>query len=357
MAQTSAAEPSSADSAAAPFRFRLVHVIYMVTMIGVSLGAFGVAGILPATVVAAFWTVAYTRGSRRTGFLKTAALFSVCCCCGVGLLLPASRGVPSVPRRMMCSNNLKQIAFALRCYHDIYREFPPAHMDDANGKPMHSWRVLILPFLEQGALYAKYRFDEPWDGPNNRQLLEPPPPLYACPAQVDSPYTDYVAVVGPDTAWPGATSRKLADIADPQDKTLLIVESAVPQILWMEPRDLTFDEAVNFLSGTTEIARHDAHWYSGYFEEQFYGRMVAMADGSVQFAGGLIGPDIWARMFSISDGGSAVNLETGAKSPVRRLYFNFVRLAIWIIVVVWPTPFALAGKFRRPRRRSGPASK
>jgi hypothetical protein len=356
MAQTSAAEPSPADSGNAPFRFRLVHVIYMMTMVGVSLGAFGLAGVLPATVVAAFWTVAYTRGSRRTGFWKSLLLFCLCVCCGGGLLLPEV-GRPRVARRSICTNNVKQIALALHNYHDQYKEFPPAHMDDTNGKPMHSWRVLILPFLEREDLYAKYRFDEPWNGPNNRQLLEPMLSVFACPSQTNSPYTSYVAVIGPDTAWPGATSRKLVDIADPQDQTLLIVESAEPRILWMEPRDLTYEEAVNYLSGTTEIARHDAHWYSGYFEEQFYGRMVAMADGSVQFADGLIGPDNWARLFSISDGGSAVNLETGAKSPVRRLYLNYVRLAVWIIVVVWPIPFALAGKFRRPRRRSGPASK
>jgi hypothetical protein len=256
----------------------------------------------------------------------------------------------------MCSNNIKQIALALHNYHDQYKEFPPAHIDDADGKPMHSWRVLILPFLEQGNLYAKYRFDEPWNGPNNRQLLEPPPPLYACSAQVDSPYTDYVAVVGPDTVWPGATSRKLTDIADPQDRTILVVESAVPQILWMEPRDLAYEEAVNYLSGATEIARHDAHWYSGYFEEQYSGRMVAMADGSVQFANGLIERDIWARLFSISDGGSPVNLGAGAESPNRRLYFNYVRLAVWIIIVLLPTPFVLAGKLGRPRRRSGSVS-
>ena len=287
MAQTPAAEPSSADSAAAPFRFRLVHIIYMMTMCGVSLGAFGLAGILPATVVATFWTVAYIRGSRRTGFWKTVALFSVCCCCGGGVLLPALSDGRGVAHRMVCASKAKHIALALHIYHDQYKEFPPAHIDDADGKPMHSWRVLILPFLEQGNLYAKYRFDEPWDGPNNRQLLESIPPMYSCPAQTNSPYTDYVAVVGPDTVWPGATSRKLTDIADPQDQTLLFVESAEPRILWMEPRDLAYEEAVNYLSGVTEMARHDAHWRMGYFDEQFVGRRIAMADGSVQFVGGL----------------------------------------------------------------------
>ena len=356
MAQTPAAEPSSADSAAAPFRFRLVHVIYMMTMFGVSLGAFGLAGVLPATVVATFWTVAYTRGSRRTGFWKSLLLFCLCVCCGGGVLLQSLPDVRAAARRMVCLSNAKQIALALHNYHDQYKEFPPAHLDDVNGKPMHSWRVLLLPYLNEANRYAKYRFDEPWNGPNNRQLLDPIPPVLSCPAQANSPYTDYVAVVGPDTVWPGATSRKLTDIADPQDQTLLFVESAEPRILWMEPRDLAYEDALNYFSGATEMARHDAHWFSGYFEEQFSGRVVAMADGSVQFALDLLGKDIWARLFSISGGGSSIASENGAPSPIRRLYFNYVRLAVWIIVVLWPTPFALAGKLGHPRRRSGSVS-
>ena len=356
MAQTPAAEPSSADSAAAPFRFRLVHVIYMMTMFGVTLGAFGLAGVLPATVVAIFWTVAYSRGSRRTGFWRALTLFSACCCCGGGLFFPALRGVPSSHERTMCSRNVYLIALALHSYHDQHKQFPPAHIDDADGRPMHSWRVLLLPYLNEANRYAKYRFDEPWDGPNNRQLLEPMPLAFACRSQSNSPYTDYMAVVGPDTVWPGATSRKLTDIADPQDQTLLFVESAEPRILWMEPRDLAYEVALNYLSGATEMAQHDAHWRMGYFDEQFVGRTVAMADGSGQFVGGLLARDPWSRLLRINDGGRYVNIGGAQHSPTQPLYANYVRFSIWIIVVLWPTPFALAGKLGRPRRRSGPVS-
>ena len=72
--------------------------------------------------------------------------------------------------RSDCQGRLRQIALALQCYHDVYKSFPPAYVADETGKPMHSWRVLILPFLEQKALYDQYRFDEPWDGPNNGKL-------------------------------------------------------------------------------------------------------------------------------------------------------------------------------------------
>jgi hypothetical protein len=66
-------------------------------------------------------------------------------------------------------NNLKQIGLALRNYHDAYGRFPPAYVADGHGPPMHSRRVLILPWLEKREIYDRYRFDEPWDGPNNRK--------------------------------------------------------------------------------------------------------------------------------------------------------------------------------------------
>jgi hypothetical protein len=68
--------------------------------------------------------------------------------------------------RMQCSNNLKPIGLALQIYHDQYGSFPPANIVDKDGRPMHSWRVLILPNIEQQKLYEAYNFDEPWDGPN-----------------------------------------------------------------------------------------------------------------------------------------------------------------------------------------------
>src|SRR5262245_60216991 len=69
----------------------------------------------------------------------------------VGLLLPARRGSSGGGRRMYCSNNLKQIGLALHNYHDKYGALPPAYTVDEDGKPLHSWRTLILPFMEQQA--------------------------------------------------------------------------------------------------------------------------------------------------------------------------------------------------------------
>src|SRR5690242_17032670 len=95
-------------------------------------------------------------------------LFLLLCCTGVpfALILPAVQQAREAARRSQCKNNLKQIGLALHNYHETYGGLPPAFVADDQGRPMHSWRVLILPFLGEQALYNEYNLSEPWDGPN-----------------------------------------------------------------------------------------------------------------------------------------------------------------------------------------------
>ena len=151
------------------------------------------------------------------------------------------------PPRNHCLNNLKQIGIALHDYHDLYGSLPPACVTDENGEPMHSWRVLILPFMEHQPLYDKYDFDEPWNGPNNSKLLHPMPRVYACPANGGSTFTSYVAVVGPATAWPGKTGSTFEELQDGMEQTALLIEHNHQDVPWMEPRDLEFDAALKLL--------------------------------------------------------------------------------------------------------------
>lgn len=352
-------DPSVPDAeknvARRPFRFRLAHLIYLVTLLGVSLGAFGAVGIVPGVAAALFWIVVYFGRKPHVGVMNAIGLFAVSCCCG-GLLLPAVRSSPAAARRMQCSNNMKQIVLALHNYYDQYQQFPPAYVADAQGKPMHSWRVLILPYIEEQTRYDKYRFDEPWNGPNNRQLLEPMPALFRCPSQANSPCTDYLAVVGPDTAWPGAVGRKKSDFADGTAETIMVVESGEPAVPWMEPRDLTLEEAIKYLSGEEGFQRHDAHWFGGYFDERYSGRTVALADGSVQFIGGIWPATTWSQILKIDDGPGSFfshDLTYGRESQPRPLIGNYIRVALWVIVALWPVPFAVAGWRRRRSDRSG----
>ena len=101
----------------------------------------------------------------------------------IALLLPASRGSREAARRMQCSNHLKQIALALQNYADTYGCLPPAHTVDAEGKPLHSWRTLILPFMEQKELYDQIDLSKPWDDPANEKAMKTKISYYVCPSE------------------------------------------------------------------------------------------------------------------------------------------------------------------------------
>ena len=200
------------------------------------------------------------------------------------MVMLASLLLPAYPPRIYtrvggCMSNLKQIGVALHNYHNRYGSFPPAYIADEDGKPMHSWRVLLLPYMEEGFLYEKYRFDEPWDGPNNRTLHDYYAPYnipcnYSCPANTNTNVTSYVAVVGPGTAWPDDKSTKLGDFADGASNTIMIVEMANSGIHWMEPRDLHVLKMHPWINAKSSQAISSNH--PG-------GACVLFADGSVYF--------------------------------------------------------------------------
>lgn len=148
-------------------------------------------------------------------------------------------------RAASCEGHMNQLQGALRKYEIANGHFPPAYIVGPDGKPWHSWRVLILPYVEHQDVYAKYRFDEPWNGPHNRQLADQiHVELFQCcsgPEYENTLNTNYVAVVGKGTAFPDAGTTKLGDFSDGLENTILLVEVANSGIHWMEPRDLELD--------------------------------------------------------------------------------------------------------------------
>jgi prepilin-type processing-associated H-X9-DG protein len=196
----------------------------------------------------------------------------------VGIPLSALNDGRTPARRAVCSNNLHNIVLALQQYHNNVGCYPPPYIADASGKPMHSWRVLLLPYLEHKALHSQYRFDEPWDGPNNRKLHNIELKYFQCPSQENprpNTETNYLAVVGPKTVWPAGNSYvRDADIIDGLSNTILVVEVADSGIHWMEPRDLHVNQmpmAINAPRGQGISSRHPG------------GAMIGFADGGVRF--------------------------------------------------------------------------
>ncbi|MBQ2850045.1 MAG: DUF1559 domain-containing protein, partial [Thermoguttaceae bacterium] len=166
---------------------------------------------------------------------------------GRRVLLESERG-----RRTICANNLEKVALGVQIYGDLNEVLPPAYTVDAEGRPLHSWRVLILPYLgeEAAALYEQIRLDEPWDSEWNARFHSRAPDVFVCPSfgvatEADGApvaETTCSVVVGDETAFPGPGNwRKWEDFADGLLRTLCVVERKTP-VCWMEPtRELTLE--------------------------------------------------------------------------------------------------------------------
>jgi hypothetical protein len=220
------------------------------------------------------------------------------CLLTIPLFLPAIRSSREAARRAECTNNLHLIGLAISLYHEANSCFPPAAIVDRNGKPILSWRVLILPYIDNSALYAKLHLDEPWDSPHNRSLLEPTPRVYACPSDATAKpgMTGYQVVIGAGTAFErNLKPLKIQDFTDGLDHTLLVGESprAVP---WTKPEDLSFDMTIP----NSGLGSHHGYHNNGF--------NALFGDRSVRFIKSTISPKtldaILTRNGAESDGGS-----------------------------------------------------
>jgi hypothetical protein len=143
-------------------------------------------------------------------------------------------------------NNLRQIALAMHRYVTAMGiRFPPQAAYDKNGKPMLSWRVLLLPYMDQADLYKQFRLDEPWDSEHNKKLLPKMPKLYAAPQDEKTAkehMTYYQGFVGKGTFFEGKRGIRPLDIVDGTTNTIMLAEAskATP---WTKPEDIAYDAA------------------------------------------------------------------------------------------------------------------
>jgi type II secretory pathway pseudopilin PulG len=174
----------------------------------------------------------------------------------IALLLPTTRSARPAARRSQCVYNLKQIAIALHNYEQAHKTLPPAYAVDANGRPLHSWRTLILPYLEQERLYQMIDLSKPWNDPANAKALETGLSVFRCPEAVGPRNTTtYLSIAAPNGCFLPKEPRRLAEITDAHESTLMVIEAgdenAVP---WMAPVDA--DESLVMSLGPTTKLHH-----------------------------------------------------------------------------------------------------
>ncbi len=166
-------------------------------------------------------------------------------CAGVAflLLLPAVSSARTAARRMQSMNNLKMLGIALHNYHDTHGTFPPAVVTDADGKPLYSGRVLLLPFMDQGALYDRFDKSKAWNSPENQSITSTMIKVFQDPADKNNLNCDYVFVTGTGTIFDGNKSCSINSITDGTSNTIMMVQTAAGPSNWAEPTEWNVDSS------------------------------------------------------------------------------------------------------------------
>lgn len=172
--------------------------------------------------------------------------------------------------RQQRMNQFKQLALAMHNYHDVNKHFPPAAICDKEGRPLLSWRVAILPYLEQNSLYQQFHLDEPWDSPHNIKLLHVFPSIFhdsAHPELAREGKTTYQVPFGPEMIFHDHAGTTLRDVTDGTSKTIMLVEvEPTLAVEWTKPQDWEVDLQKPRLG----VAQTNRNWFT-----------AAYADGSV----------------------------------------------------------------------------
>lgn len=154
-------------------------------------------------------------------------------------LWPTFKGLKERRDAIACMSNLQRIATALNAYAADQGTYPTPVVMDAAGKPLYSWRVLILPYLGEESLLANFKLNEAWDSPANSQLLAQCPDVYNSPGSgSNSAFSNYVLITGAGTVFPTTGPLKPAQISDGLDRTLLVVETDNSMNDWSKPFDI-----------------------------------------------------------------------------------------------------------------------
>ena len=195
-------------------------------------------------------TAKIAKGGKSFSLWKILAVIGVIAML-IALILPSIRWAPQAADRTRCSNNLRNVTLALISYANKHKAFPPAYTLDANGNRLHSWRTLILPYLDQQALYESIDLLRPWNDPANAKAYGTELDVFSCPAaKLSGGLTTYLGNATTDGCFTGDRPRPISEITDSPDQTVLVAEVATTQAVhWMAPQDADESILLNFGSG------------------------------------------------------------------------------------------------------------
>jgi hypothetical protein len=195
--------------------------------------------------------------------------------------------------REECFNHLQKITLAMLLYHAEHGELPPAYTTNANGEPLQSWRVLLLPYLGEEELYKQIRLDEAWNSEHNCRFHEKMPTVYSCPSlkhKMKSDETNYTVIVGNETPFDrSGQGKKLSDFGSECADMVLITETRMPGC-WMNPNfDVSFEDAKQGINGKPDAPKAIGSEHVG-------GCNNGLRSGGVMFFSENIEPSLWENL-------------------------------------------------------------
>jgi hypothetical protein len=213
------------------------------------------------------------------------------------LLVEVSKRVRGTVKQQEEAGNLKQIGLALWNYYDTRGKFPPAAFTDKRGKELLSWRVHLLPYLDQEKLYREFKLDEPWDSEHNKKLIPRMPAVFANPTNpklARQGKTTFLAPLGDSTLFPKGKDIRIQDIGDGTSNTILLLDADDEHAtIWTKPDDLRIDP------------KNPAKGLRIYLGKCF---LFLMADGSTHLVDATISKEtLWAAF--TRDGGEPITLD------------------------------------------------
>ena len=211
---------------------------------------------------------------------------------------------PRRAQRNQATNNLKQIGIAMHNFHDVHARFPAASVKDEDGKPLLSWRVQLLPFIDQAPLFDQFRMDEPWDSLHNKALIKHLPPTYIAPgSEAGAGKTNYLGLHHEKGIFHDGDGTRISDIRDGTSNTIMMVEADDDHaVIWTKPDDLEFDEKKP---------------HAGLGKLRKDGFLAAMCDGAVHFIPSTVTVETLVKLVFRADG-QAIDFNEFRAGVIRR---------------------------------------